>query len=47
MRKSICRAALLALVSCSGAHKKVAEGELSGEITLSGAFAHFIHTTFH
>ncbi len=39
MKKLVLCAALLALLSCGGGRKKAAEGELSGDITLSGAFA--------
>jgi phosphate transport system substrate-binding protein len=39
MKRIILVVTLLALVSCGGGRKKVAEGELSGEIALSGAFA--------
>jgi phosphate transport system substrate-binding protein len=39
MKRIILFAVMLSLVSCGGGRKKVAEGELSGEIALSGAFA--------
>jgi phosphate transport system substrate-binding protein len=39
MKRIILFAVMLTLMSCGGGRKKVAEGELSGEIALSGAFA--------